>query len=228
VQAASRNDGPESLSAIEQDIPGITSALRRDPLARPAPEALVRNLEGLALDRNALAEMAAQAELSESEPVPLRAAARPSPKALTPTAPMVAKQPKPAAELSAADGAQAQAPRPGLSGLRAVVVVFAAIGLLATGFLVGRFAPRGGQTSLAIEGPLPRRAQVELDGRALMVSEGAKMPIAAGRHVLAITQPRGEKREYTFTVRPGEQFVLMPLARQPSNSNRDAAEEREP
>ena len=125
-------------------------------------------------------------------------------------------------------GALAAPRSPGSLGSRAVLVL-AAIGLLAIGVIAGRITsrPRPGPASTGIAGSLPRRTQVELNGQALIVPEGGKMPISPGRHTLTITLPRSERREYTFTVNPGEQVIFVPAPRN-IGSTREMAEEPAP
>lgn len=225
VQAASRADGPEAVATLEGELPGITSALKRDPLARPAPETLVASLEAMALDRAALAQAVARAALPENRAERAGAVPERSARALTPTAPMIADKPH-AARLAVAERSPPPPRSAGALGSR-VIVVLAAIGLLAIGIVVGRVTSRPGPASIAIAGSLPRRTQVELNGQPLMVQEGGKMPITPGRHSLAITLPRGERREYTFTVSPGEQVVFVPAPRNTGGA-RDSAEDRTP
>jgi len=223
VQAASRDDGPEAVAALEQELPGITSTLKRDPHARPSPQALVAGLEAMDLDRAALAQAVARAALGVSRTEPSQAVSERPRLVLTPTAPMVTDKPQATAGLAVADRAPVLPRTSSPLGSRAVVVL-AAIGLLAIGILLGRFTSRGGPASLAIMGSLPRRTQVELNGQPLMVQEGGKMPITPGRHTLAITLPRGERREYIITVSPGEQVVFVPSR----NIGRDTGEDRTP
>jgi hypothetical protein len=80
---------------------------------------------------------------------------------------------------------------------------------LAVGFVAGRFAtrPRGG--SLSINGTVPKRTEVLLDGKKLTFAEGVPMPVPVGAHTLTIASPRTGKREVPFNVRPGEHVVFL-------------------
>ncbi|MFO0587208.1 MAG: protein kinase [Polyangiaceae bacterium] len=112
------------------------------------------------------------------------------------------------------------------------LAVAAACAALVIGFFSGRFsrsAAHGG-ASFALSGPLPKRAEVLLDGKKLTVADGVPMPIPPGAHTLTIASPKQSKREVPFTARPGEHVVIVsPLkSAQPDEPGDNFATESRP
>ena len=90
-----------------------------------------------------------------------------------------------------------------------LVGVAAAIGVFA-----GRSTRRLPPSSVAFAPTFPRTAQLELDGHATAPPiDGTPLPISPGHHAVTVTLRGGDRREYTFPVRAGEQVVLVPLLR---------------
>lgn len=237
AEAGARGEAPPEAAALDDIAPGLASALRRDPSARPDAASLVERLRSLELDRGALAELATQ---------PVQSAA------LTPTAPMVVAElkepgalarPGPAGRAlaqtlaSAVEGASKGAgassaaltaasrstgtnassnPAPGASPSNAwkriAITLLVLIGL-AVSAAAGRFSARRRDGAVSLAGSLPRRTQIELDGRPASRLADNPMPLEPGRHTVVISLPKGERREYPFNVRPGEHVVLLPVSR---------------
>jgi hypothetical protein len=121
--------------------------------------------------------------------------------------------PEGAARLSANSAPGGGPPRDGgRNAWRVVAFVLIALLMGAAGAVAGRVSARARPTTVSLVGSLPRRSQIELDGRTVTRLD-APIPVEPGRHVLTIAAPKGEKREYTFTVRSGEQVILIPFGR---------------
>jgi hypothetical protein len=90
--------------------------------------------------------------------------------------------------------------------------VLAAVLTAILGAVVGRISvnrPKRG--SISLSAALPRRTPVEIDGKAVTPPiDGSPIPIDPGPHTLTIPV-RGERREYTFNVGPGEHLVFVQL-----------------
>lgn len=251
AEAGARGDAPPEAAGLDAIAPGLSSALKREPAARPDVQSLATALRALPLDRGALAEIVERemaADPSAQSPTvgsavsavsavpdPPRESPRPrdaslsappagapGSSALTPTAPMIiagslddAPSALRAQSPSAvpAQGAPSQ-PRAagGGEGWRRLAIALLIVLTALAGIAVGRFTSRSRGASVSITGTFPRRTQVELDGRTVTRLDGP-LPIDPGRHVLTITPPKGEKREYTFNARPGEQVVMIPFGR---------------
>ncbi|WP_156339259.1 serine/threonine protein kinase [Chondromyces crocatus] len=106
-------------------------------------------------------------------------------------------------------GATAASPAPAAPRLPWVALTLAFTLVLIVGVLLGRSMSRQGPGKLSIGGPLPRRAQIELDGKPFSMPIGDAAPLSPGSHTLAIVLPRGVRREYTFQVRPNEHIVIL-------------------
>ncbi|EYF04706.1 serine/threonine-protein kinase [Chondromyces apiculatus] len=85
--------------------------------------------------------------------------------------------------------------------------------VLVVGILIGRAGDRRSPGKLSIAGTLPRRSQLELDSKPFSMPIGGGVTLSPGAHTLAIVLPRGNRREYTFQVRPNEHIVILPSAR---------------
>jgi serine/threonine-protein kinase len=242
AEAGARGDAPPEAAGLDAIAPGLSAALKREPAARPDAQTLAAALRSLPLDRAALAEIvereaamdpaasspldpSAAPDPSSERPRAVRAASAPpsapaagSPGsyAITPTAPMVV--PSAREDLQRAPSAPAPnapaLPRPsGGDGWRRLAIALLILFATLAGIAVGRLSIRGGRTtSVSITGTFPRRTQVELDGRTVTRLDGP-LPIEPGRHTLTISPPKGEKREFTFNARPGEQVVMIPFGR---------------
>ena len=156
---------------------------------------------------------------------PLVVPADPPTSPLTPTAPMVVGRrtlptdpPGRTAGVETTSRSAEPAPTPrrrasDRSPSRAGLVVIALAALVAGG-IVGRASARFRGGSVSYAGAIPRRAEIKLDGRAVTApADGSPFPVAPGRHTLVVQLPKGAAREYSFTVRPGEQVVLVPINR---------------
>jgi len=206
AEAASRADAPRAVSDLGLWATPVCAAMRRDPAARPAASELATAFDEADLDRAALAAVVARVSAALEPDRAPKVAADAAP--LTPTAPMRVE----ARAASKGESALAPAPLAGRPGMRLVAVAALVAALL--GLVVGRVSARYRQGSISLSGTLPRRMQVELDGKPTTPPEsGASLPIAPGRHTLVVTLPKGERREYTFHVRAGEQIVVLPLTR---------------
>jgi serine/threonine-protein kinase len=95
-----------------------------------------------------------------------------------------------------------------------------------TGRITGRLSARSQPGSLSLGFTLPRRAQLELDGKKVSYPVDGALPVAPGPHTLAIVLPKGAPREYTFLVGPNEHIVLTPPSRRGGAA--DAPEEDAP
>jgi serine/threonine-protein kinase len=202
AEAAARADAP---AAVEQAGPCASAALRalrRDPAVRPDARELVSVCATVELDREALAALVARASRSGKEAAPV----------LTPTAPMVVQSSQPIEEPAPERAARPQAERSPSSWRTLLVAV--AIGAATLGVVVGRVSARAREGAISFSGTLPRKAQVELDGKVMPTPiDGSPVPVAPGRHKLMVRMPKGEPREYSFEVRAGETLVFVPVAR---------------
>jgi serine/threonine-protein kinase len=127
-----------------------------------------------------------------------------------------------------ADGSSAPGPaasRPPLGRWLAFAAVVAVA--FAVGGLAGRVTPRQRQAWVSFGAAVPRRAQVELDGQRVSVPADGRLLVAPGEHVLTVVLPKGARREYTFSVRPNENVVLL-SPRRAAGSPEEGAEDREP
>ena len=102
-----------------------------------------------------------------------------------------------------------------------LVAMIAALVALAIGLLLGRAStrPRGG--SFSITGPLPKRAELYLDGKKLTIADGVPMPVSPGGHTITIVTAKLARREIPFQVRGGEQVVILYTARAAGSSGPD-------
>jgi serine/threonine protein kinase len=95
---------------------------------------------------------------------------------------------------------------------RVAITLLVLIGL-AVSAAAGRLSARRRDGAVSIAGSLPRRTQIELDGRPAPRLADSPAPLEPGRHTVVISLPKGERREYPFNVRPGEHVVLLPVNR---------------
>jgi serine/threonine-protein kinase len=102
------------------------------------------------------------------------------------------------------------------------MLIVSALLFFMIGAFIGRVSMRWHPGSLSIVGPLPRRAQLELDGRPFAIPIGTPAPVKAGQHTLSIVQPRGNRQDFTFQVRPNEHIVIMSPTRRPGVENEEA------
>ena len=181
-----------------------------------------------------MAAMAGEPKLARH---PSRSTPRDSP-ALTPTAPMVRAvaatlidvarrgEAGEALQPASSDATRASPPRaskPWRHGRLAVLL----LGVAIVAGVFGRLSARTRQSSLSFAGTFPRRAEVRLDGQvAKPPIDGSALPVAPGRHTLVLVLPKGEMREYTFQVHPGQHVVLLPLQR--GGASVEIPEERDP
>jgi serine/threonine-protein kinase len=254
AEAGARGDAPAEAAGLDSIAPGLAAALKREPAARPDAHSLAGALRSLPLDRAALAELVERETApassnqsdappdSSSEPAGISTAistARSAPPAappagspgsyaITPTAPMVLTPARDDASPAARSSSIAPNPdaRPSSGdGWRRLAITLLIVFAVLAGIGIGRVSTtRGRPTSVTITGTFPRRTQVELDGRTVTRLDGP-LPIEPGRHILVISPPKGEKREYTFNARPGEQVVMIPFGRGTGVST-EAQEER--
>ena len=96
---------------------------------------------------------------------------------------------------------------------RALAALIAALLALAIGFFAGRVSTRPRGSSFAITGPLPKRAEVYLDGKKLTIADGVPLPVAPGAHTITVLGARSSRREIPFQVRGGEHVVVVYTAR---------------
>lgn len=227
AEAGARGDAPAEAADLEALAPGLAAALKRDPSARPDAQTLAADLRKLPLDRAALAEIALRHAGAEGSspiaddtrqpddkprsPASPSAPALPESRALTPTAPMVVTKAREASHPPPQNPAPSAHPSGG-DGWRWLAITLLILFAGLAGLAAGRITGRSRATSVTITGTFPRRTQVELDGRTVTRLDGP-LPIEPGRHTLTINPPKGEKREYTFNARPGEQVVLIPFGR---------------
>jgi serine/threonine-protein kinase len=202
AEAAARTDAP---AAVEQAGPCASAALRalrRDPAVRPDAQELVSVCATVELDREALAALVARASRTGKEAAPV----------LTPTAPMVVQSSQPTEEPPPERAAQPNERARAPSSWRTLLIAVA-IGAAALGVVVGRVSARAREGAISFSGALPRRAHVELDGKVMPTPiDGSPVPVAPGRHKLMV-KIKGEPREYSFEVRPGEHLVFVPVTK---------------
>jgi serine/threonine-protein kinase len=253
VEAANRGGPPRKVAAWDEHVPSLSAALARDPAARPSLEAVIKALEALPREREALAERVERVARSESA-------------ALTPTAPMGSAAPAPTLMDHAAVAATVAATAPVAATVTAPVtatvaapatvsatapatvsapvsaaaytsrrvawslaLVLIGIVFFLAGNLVARAQLRNRPATLSLGGALPRRAQLELDGKRVAPPVDGRLNLTPGDHTLAILLPKGTRREYTFHVRPSETIIVVTQSREKGGTTTDTeAEEREP
>lgn len=94
------------------------------------------------------------------------------------------------------------------------LILAVAFGAIVIGFISGRFSLRGARgSSFAVQGALPKRAELFLDNKKLTIADGVPLPVPAGTHTLVISTPKNGKRDVPFSVRPGEHVVILTGAR---------------
>lgn len=91
--------------------------------------------------------------------------------------------------------------------LRTWVVALIILTAASSGFLVGHFVLRGPAT-IVVNGTIPKRAEVYLDGNKLTIAEGVPMAVKPGSHTLTVIH-KSTKREFPFSVQRGQQVVLL-------------------
>ena len=231
--AAALGARPLDRSTLAERVAAASGAAVVEPLAadRAGPEPSRRAGEVSAgappvARRGTPAAVPAALELAApSGAAPLVVPADPPTSPLTPTAPMVVGRrtlptdpPGRTAGVETTSRSAEPAPTPrrrasDRSPSRAGLVVIALAALVAGG-IVGRASARFRGGSVSYAGAIPRRAEIKLDGRAVTApADGSPFPVAPGRHTLVVQLPKGAAREYSFTVRPGEQVVLVPINR---------------
>ncbi len=91
----------------------------------------------------------------------------------------------------------------------AIIALSVALALI-LGFVVGRRSERSSQkTSLTLP-MLPARAEIELDGKRMLIPEqGRPIPIEPGRHELTVSAIGKGEREYEFVAEPGDHVVIV-------------------
>lgn len=208
-EAAARPDTLIELDALAADLASSVGAcLARDPLARPSMHALADRFVAEAPHRAALAERVLRAlEAPRSAGPSPQAPTKTWPDtALTPTSPLTTPAPPLPEAAKAAAPARAQRNPWRAIALGLMIAVAGAGGLMA-----GRRSVRARDASITFAGTLPRRTTLELDGKLTApAADGSPMPLEPGSHRLILAL-RGERRQYVFRARPGEQVVIVPL-----------------
>lgn len=236
ADAGARADVPAYESALEDIASGFGNALKRDPSARPKADELAKTLKALPIDRGELAHAVAQAseasqdakrsaELSAAAPAHIPTPT-PSPAALTPTIPMkLATLPETRADesrktntnISVQPSNELRQPKSSRSsesnGWRTLALFLLAFVIAVGSFAAGRLTGRFRGASVHYGAPLAKRSQLELDGRKVDKNAGP-IPIEPGKHTLVLTTAKGDRREISFSARPGEQVVLVPINKQ--------------
>jgi serine/threonine protein kinase len=207
-EAAARADATVELDGLAADLAGgVGACLARDPLARPTMHALAERFVAEAPHRALLAERVLRAlEAPRAIEASLPAPTKTWPDAvLTPTAPLVVPAAPPPPTKPPPSASMARNP------WRAIAVGLMLVFVGAGGLIAGRRSVRPRDASITFAGALPRRATLELDGKATApAADGSPMPIEPGSHRLVVAL-RGERRQYVFRARPGEQVVVVPL-----------------
>lgn len=205
VQASTR--GPELPSAIAAH-PIVAKALALDATSRPR----AGELAALATGAGARAELADRATRATSavrdsaeDPAPSGARLTQPVSAVPPV--VMQPIPKPAS--------------PSLLDRRMLAIAGAALmGVALLSFVVGRRTAKvqAERRDARITFPaLPARAEIKMDGRTVLVPEaGRPLSIEPGRHTVTVTIARDE-REYDVFVEPGDNVVLVPVARVKAN-----------
>ncbi len=218
ASAATRGDPPRDLAAWEARVPGLSSALARDATARPTMASIVRGLEALALDRQALAaRVEGHRARSSEEKKALAPPPTNEPRGLSPKTP-----PRPAPEPAPLPTPLPRRPFPVWLPVAILAVV-----AFAAGQLSARLVQRGQRGSISLAGAVPRRAHVEIDGEKVALPADGRLELRSGDHTVAVVLPNRARREYTFRVRPNEHVVLVSPKKGTSKDDEEA-EEREP
>lgn len=210
-EAASRASEPTRLDRVDPAIAALVApCLERDASKRPSAASLAEGLALAARDRAALAERVLRAMTPALTPSP---AAPPPPLARASSRP----PPPPARPL-----ARPAEPRNAWR-LLAVSLMLLIVGT--GGVFVGRRGARSGSTSIDFAGTFPRNSSIELDGvPTAPAADGSPLPLSPGQHTVTV-RLRDERRQYSFSARPGERVVLVPLL-VPSGRAGGAAEPR--
>jgi serine/threonine-protein kinase len=213
-EAAARSDTKVNVDGLALDLASdVGACLARDPLARPSMRTLAERLtaappQDAALERAALAERVLRAlEAPRSVESGLSAPTKTWPDAAL--APSMPPSPPPRTlPESANPTALGRAPRNAWRAIAVgLLIVFAGVG----GLAAGRRSVRARDASITFAGTLPRRTTLELDGKVTTpTADNSPMPLSAGSHRLVVAL-RGERRQYVFRARPGEQVVVVPL-----------------
>ncbi|MFO0552678.1 MAG: serine/threonine-protein kinase [Polyangiaceae bacterium] len=197
----------------------VVRALELDATARPSLGEIVRWCEARRAE-DGRAELASRASgAAEASDAPRATVpGRPISATLSDprTPPREPTRPPAAAEVLAKLARAEAAPAPARARMERSTLVTLAVALLfafAVGLFVGRrFARPKGEATLTLP-MLPARAEIQLDGRTMIVSEpGRAVPIETGRHTITLTTGKRGPHDYEFTVQPGEHIVVVQVA----------------
>lgn len=211
------------LPAVIGEIAKLKEALGLEARRRPSADEIVAAIE--APPSSARTALGARVGGFEVEPASLRPSRRSSLERgpQSQRAALVVAAARPADPIvDAQRPAIHSGPSPIRRRLLLAVAVVIAVGV---GFFTGRRSERRTiKTSLTLP-MLPARAEIELDGKRMIVPEaGRAIPIEPGRHSLSVSSIGKGEREYEFVAEPGDHVVIvtvrMPSAKAPSTKRR--------
>ena len=198
AEAAARS---ADLPSVLGELPKLKDALGLDARLRPSAAEIVTAIEAATGARASLAS-----RVQNVERAPVSRAERP-PRSSRATLPIVSARPitDPLAETKPTTPPATKA-----AWQPWVILGLSVVLALGLGFVVGKRSERSNQrTSLTLP-MLPARAEIELDGKRMLVPEqGRPIPIEPGRHELTVSALGKGEREYEFVAQPGDHLVIV-------------------
>jgi serine/threonine protein kinase len=215
AEAAARS---AELPSATGEVPKLKEALGLDARLRPSAAEIVAAIEVPPGVRPGLASRVTSFDRAPASRPPVSRAPRSSRETMPvatarATDPLVEKPKEPA---TAKTSWQPWA----ILGLSVVLA-------LLLGFFVGKRNERATQkTSLTLP-MLPARAEIELDGKRMLVPEqGRAIPIEPGRHELTVSSIGKGEREYEFVAEPGDHVVIVTVRMPNASSTKPRTKKR--